>query len=84
MDRYDSVCANVFPGNYPQDMPADNMLTEFAPRLENTHYLGDSFPRFWPNFEPGLVAAFAGAQVHPTWDITWFTPGKMNQFKTCA
>ena len=57
-------------------MPADELLNEFVPRLENTHYFGNSFPRFWPNFGPGIVAAFAGAQVHPAWDTTWFTPGK--------
>ncbi|MBE3066302.1 MAG: hypothetical protein IMZ73_02570 [Chloroflexi bacterium] len=75
-DRYDLHYASVFLGNYPMDTPADTILNEFVPRLENTHYLGDSFPRFWPNFGPGIVAAFAGAQVHPAWDTTWFTPGQ--------
>ncbi len=76
LDAYDPHCASVFLGNYPLDAPVDPILDEFIPRLENTHYLGDSFPRFWPNFGPGIVAAFAGAQVHPTWDTTWFTPGQ--------
>jgi hypothetical protein len=75
LDRYDPHYANVFLGNYPLDIPADTILDEFVPRLENTYYLGDAFPRFWPNFGPGIVAAFAGAQVHPAWDTTWFTPG---------
>jgi hypothetical protein len=69
-DRHDPHCASVFLGNHPLDTPADTILNEFVPRLENTHYLGDSFPRFWPNFGPGIVAAFAGAQVHPAWDTT--------------
>ena len=76
LDRYDPHCAAVFLGNYPLDTSAEAILTEFTTRLENTHYLGDSFPRFWPNFGPGIVAAFAGAQVHPAWDTTWFTPGQ--------
>jgi hypothetical protein len=75
LDRYDPHCAGTFLGNYPLDAPAEAILNEFIPRLENTHYLGDAFPRFWPNFGPGIVAAFAGAQVHPAWDTTWFTPG---------
>ncbi len=75
LDRYDPHCAAVFLGNYPLDTLADAILDEFTTRLENTHYLGDSFPRYWPNFGPGIVAAFAGAQVHPAWDTTWFTPG---------
>ncbi|MFH1029081.1 MAG: hypothetical protein V1791_13850, partial [Pseudomonadota bacterium] len=61
LDRYDPHCAAVFLGNYPLDTSAEAILTEFTTRLENTHYLGDSFPRFWPNFGPGIVAAFAGA-----------------------
>ncbi len=76
LDRYDPQCASVFLGNYPMETPAATILDEFVPRLENTHYLGDSFPRFWPNFGPGIVAAFAGAQVQPAWDTTWFTPGQ--------
>ena len=76
VDRYDPHCASVFLGNYPMETPPDTLLDEFIPRLENTHYLGDSFPRFWPNFGPGIVAAFTGVQVHPAWNTTWFTPGQ--------
>ena len=75
LERYSPHCASTFLGNYPLAQPVDEILDEFIPRLEATHYLGDSFPRFWPNFGPGIVAAFAGAQVHPAWDTTWFTPG---------
>jgi hypothetical protein len=73
-NRYDLHHAAVFLGNYPLDAPVGPILDEFAPRLENTRYLGDSFPRYWPNFGPGIVAAFAGAEVHPAWDTTWFSP----------
>jgi hypothetical protein len=76
LDRYDPHYAGVFLGNYPLDTPPDRILDEFVPRLENTHFLGDSFPRFWPNFGPGVIAAFLGAQVHPAWDTTWFTPSQ--------
>ncbi|MBM3153067.1 MAG: hypothetical protein FJZ96_12845 [Chloroflexi bacterium] len=76
LDRYDPNFAGTFLGNYPLEAPVDPILDVFVPRMQNTHYLGDSFPRFWPNFGPGIVAAFAGAQVHPAWDTTWFTPGK--------
>lgn len=68
--------AGTFLGNYPLDTPPDEILDIFAPRLEATYYLGDAFPRFWPNFGPGIVAAFAGAHLHPAADTTWFLPGK--------
>jgi hypothetical protein len=76
LDGYDPHCSSVFLGNYPSDTSIESILNDFTPRLANTHYLGDSFPRFWPNFGPGIVAAFSGAKVHPAWDTTWFTPGK--------
>ncbi len=75
-DSHNPHYAGTFLGNYPLDMPADEVLDIFAPRLEATHFLGDAFPRFWPNFGPGIVAAFAGAQLHPAADTTWFSPGK--------
>lgn len=65
---------STFLANYPMDMPAKEVLRLFEPRLQATHYLGDSFPRFWPNFGPGIVAAFAGSQVRPAADTTWFHP----------
>jgi len=74
-NRYDLHYASIHLGNQPMEISAEAILSEFVPRLENTHYLGDSFPRFWPNFGPGITAAFAGAQVHPAWDTTWFSPG---------
>jgi len=66
--------ASTFLGNYGLDIPVDELLDLFIPRLQAIHYLGDAFPRFWPNFGPGIVAAFAGAQLHAVHDTTWFSP----------
>lgn len=66
--------ASTFLGNYDFHLPSDELLERFIPRLEATHYLGDAFPRFWPNFGPGIVAAFAGAGLQAVPDTTWFTP----------
>ncbi len=66
--------ASTFLGNYGLDMAAGELLELFVPRLEATTYLGDAFPRFWPNFGPGIVAAFTGAGLHATPDTTWFSP----------
>jgi hypothetical protein len=68
--------ANTFLGNYGIEIPVDELLNQFIPRLQATHYLGDAYPRFWPNFGPGIVAAFAGASLHAVPDTTWFTPGE--------
>lgn len=37
-------------------------------------YLGDAFPMFFPNFGPGIVAGFLGADVQPGDDTVWFHP----------
>jgi hypothetical protein len=68
--------ASTFLGNYSSDLSATDLLELFMPRLQATHYLGDAFPRFWPNFGPGIVAAFAGANLRPGKDTTWFSPGE--------
>jgi hypothetical protein len=47
--------ASTFLGNYPPDLPAGLLLDLFVPRLEATHWLGDAFPRFWPNYGPGAT-----------------------------
>ncbi len=66
--------ASTFLGNYGLARPAEELLDLFAPRLEATHYLGDAFPRFWPNFGPGIVATCAGAALQAVKDTTWFSP----------
>jgi 5-methyltetrahydrofolate--homocysteine methyltransferase len=75
-EMYAPHCAIVFLANHALTDPVAPILAEFESRLESTHWLGDSFPRFWVNFGPGVAAAFAGAQVHPSWDTTWFSPGQ--------
>jgi hypothetical protein len=69
--------ASTFLGNDALDILPDDLLDLFIPRLQATHYLGDAFPRFWPNFGPGIVAAFAGARLHAVQDTTWFSPGHL-------
>ncbi len=67
--------ASTFLGNYAPEITVDELLDLFIPRLQATHYLRDAFPRFWPNFGPGIVATFAGASLHAVQDTTWFSPG---------
>jgi len=67
--------ASTFLGNYGLYTPVDKLLDLFLPRLQDTHYFGDAFPRFWPNFGPGIVATLAGASLHAVQDTTWFSPG---------
>ena len=78
-DEATSHYASTFLGNYAPEIPADELLDLFIPRLQATYYLGDAFPRFWPNFGPGIVAAFAGAGLNAAKDTTWFSPAGVEE-----
>ncbi len=63
-------------GNFGTKADIEDLLDMFVGRLEATHYLGDAYPRFWPNFGPGILAAFTRAELHAVEDTTWFSPGE--------
>lgn len=60
--------------NYPLDAPAAQVLERQRGALERARYYGDAYPRWWPNFGPGVMAAFLGAGVHWSEETAWFTP----------
>jgi len=61
-----------FAAYYGLDMPVDELLDRYQAELEVTHWYGDAFPKWWPNFGPGIAAAFLGARAHATPDTVWF------------
>jgi len=42
--------------------------------LARLEFLGDAFPVVWPNFGPGVVAAFLGARTQVAEGTVWFHP----------
>jgi hypothetical protein len=60
--------------NFPLDMPPERVLDYYQARLEAKRFYGDAWPKWWPNFGPGIVAGFLGAQVHATLETVWFEP----------
>lgn len=59
---------------FPLDMPVDAVLDYYQPRLEAKRFYGDAFPKWFPNFGPGIGAGFLGARVHSTAETVWFEP----------
>lgn len=59
---------------FPLALPAEEVINYFAPQLIALRYLGDAFPKWWPNFGPGVVAAFLGSPVGASTGTTWFYP----------
>jgi 5-methyltetrahydrofolate--homocysteine methyltransferase len=69
--------AHLFTSNFPLGMPTEEVVERLQPYLEATRFYGDSFPRWWPNFGPGIMAGFLGAKVHTARDTVWFEPSQV-------
>jgi 5-methyltetrahydrofolate--homocysteine methyltransferase len=67
--------ANSFiPFRFPLGSSVDAVVDHFQTELEARRYFGDAWPRWWPNFGPGIAAGFLGANVIPFPDTVWFEP----------
>jgi 5-methyltetrahydrofolate--homocysteine methyltransferase len=55
-------------------IPVDEVLDEFQAGLEAKRFYQDYFPKWWPNFGPGVIAAFLGSETRPVADTVWFEP----------
>jgi 5-methyltetrahydrofolate--homocysteine methyltransferase len=58
--------------------PIDQVLDYYESRLEKTTLFGDAWPKWWPFYGAGVVAAFLGAELicTPEEDTIWFEPGQ--------
>jgi hypothetical protein len=61
---------------YRSEVPADEIVDRWDYDLSCSHYRGDAFPSVYPNFGPGIIAAFLGAIFHPAPEefTCWFHP----------
>lgn len=59
-------------GRFPLDTPPEQIIDYYQQRLEHTRWHGDAWPRWWPRYAPGMVAAFLGAPLHCTPVTGWF------------
>ena len=69
IDQFD-----IWASDFPLETPVDEVLDHFQARLEAARFYGDAWPKWWPNFGPGIVAGFLGAQVHCVPGTVWFSP----------
>ncbi len=59
---------------YDLKVPAEDIVDVIDYSLAQQRFLGDAFPSVWPNFGPGVVAAFMGARLENGKDTVWFHP----------
>jgi 5-methyltetrahydrofolate--homocysteine methyltransferase len=62
--------------NFLLEKPVEEVLDHFQMLLEAREFYGDAWPKWWPNFGPGIAAGFLGAEVKCEADNTtvWFEP----------
>lgn len=70
-----------FTSHYPDDVTAEEIIDCFDYANCRSEFLGDAFPFFWVNFGPGVMAAFAGCDLHNNEFTTWFHPPEYKEAK---
>lgn len=51
---------------------AEQIVDSLDYNLSTKRFFGDGFPAVWPNFGPGVVAAFTGCNLNNADDTVWF------------
>lgn len=84
LDRAIVVVENPVHARTPEELsrefllekPVDELLEHYQTRLEASQIFGDAWPKWWPFFGAGVVAAFLGANLHcsPQTETIWFEP----------
>ena len=60
------------PTLFSMDVPAEEVIAQYTRLLNAMRWFGNSWPRWWPNFGPGVAAAFLGARLHADPRTVWF------------
>ncbi len=62
-------------GGVPAAVTAEEIAAAAELSLARIEFHGDSFPKQWIDFGPGVVSACLGGDLHANGSTTWFTPG---------
>jgi hypothetical protein len=60
------------PAIFDLAIPAEEVIGAYTRLLSVIRCHGDAWPRWWPNFGPGIVAGFLGGAVHADPNTVWF------------
>ena len=66
----------AFDSFYGPSASVEAIIDRWDYKLSMQRFLGDAFPVIWPNFGPGVLAAFVGACLENGQETVWFHPPK--------
>lgn len=65
--------------NLPFDMPAQEVIDRYSAPIAYVGFNGDAWPKWFPNFGPGVVSAFLGSELKSAKDTVWFEPVEVDE-----
>ena len=68
MDLINKQLASIF----TLDDPVEEIIDGYTKMLSCIHCYGDAWPRWWPDFGPGIAAGFLGSNVGADENTVWF------------
>ncbi len=71
--------AHAFTSFYDPGVPAEAIADRWLYDLACRRFVGDAFPQVFPNFGPGVIAAFMGAELTNGNDTVWFHPKTLKE-----
>lgn len=74
-----AVPSYPFTAFYDFSVSAETIIDRWDYDLSCRRFPGDAFPSVWPNFGPGVIAAFLGATIEKGVDTVWFHPGEQQE-----
>lgn len=72
--REPDIPAHGFTAFHDLSVSPEAIVDRWDYDLSRRTYLGDAFPSVWPNFGPGVIAAFMGADLQLGEGTVWFHP----------
>jgi len=77
-DMFFNASKEEYTREFLLEKPVNEVIDYYQARLKSTRFYGDAWPKWWPNFGPGIVAGFLGAKVQgmPEQHTVWFEADK--------